>query len=44
MWLSFKMRNVDRIEIGIGYQYMWRKMAGGKYYSNNVTLRLGYRF
>lgn len=44
MGLSFSLRNADCIELGIGYQYIWRKVSGLKYYSNNVTLRFGYRF
>ncbi len=42
--LAFKLRNADRIYLGVGYQYMWRNVSVYRLYSHNLTFKFGYRF
>ena len=44
MGLSFRLRNADRIYLGLGYQYMWRHLYPYRFYSHNLTFKFGYRF
>lgn len=44
MGLSFRLRNADRIYLGLGYQYMWRYLYPYRLYSHNLTFKFGYRF
>ena len=44
MGLSFRLRNADRIYLGLRYQYMWRYLYPYRLYSHNLTFKFGYRF